>query len=332
MKAENITLIDLCYRYGASPAAQTLVTSPLLSTQGIKHDWIESGEPHEDLIKLMRYQRGDMFNILQEPRPSEFWLWHARLNFYSLLMVAQFTHAVPSSLPESFIATARRELGACPPGRYAESGFPLAGAFVLKLDGLYEETAHTRTSEVFHRLLALDASVRTDPSMSKVYWLASVHNLEAILSPPETFRDAKSSHWYDLRGGIFESARDDAMRVIYESSWSFLRFCTDLYELLSCIEGRTLAGLIRLYYAHVLDAFNDYPSFALREVEKKINLLGIDEEIEKEKSVDDIVFPKQFSKKISLRNALREVTNRELWPLPSNLEFLLTDKRTQLSQ
>lgn len=181
MTSEDMTLIDLCYRYGASPAAQTLVPTPLLSTKTFDPGWIENGEPCGDLIKLMRYELKPWVSFRSQPMASEFWLWHERLNFYSLMTVAQFTHAVPNTLPEIFISEAKRELGGYPPGLYAESGFPLVGAFLLKLDGRHDETALTQTSEAFHRLLALDASVRTDPGMLRAYWLASDPFIESLI-------------------------------------------------------------------------------------------------------------------------------------------------------
>lgn len=322
MKAEDITWIDLCYRYGASPAAQTQVEVPLLSTQRFDPGWIESSEPCEDLIELMRYRRGSILGYPLKRLCSEFWLWLERLNFYSLLMLAQWTQVVPGHLPESFIFAARREFGDYPPGRYAESGFPLAGAFLLKLEGEFKALPPSKQASVFHRLLALDASVRTTVSMWWVYWLARL--------PANNSLSRGIRYFLNLTKDTRELTRVETARVFaFEATWSFLHFCKNLHELLSGIEDRTLAGLIRHYYAYILDISNDHRGSALfscvTEV-LEVDWYGVDGYEESSETQKELLVTVN-----SLRSPFLQVTNRELWPLPSNLEFLLTDQATQFT-
>lgn len=321
MKPEDITLIDLCYRYGASPAAQSLVGVPLLSTRKFDPRWIEMGEPRDDLIELMRYQRGSTSDIVKEPRPSQFWLWHDRLTFYSLLMLAQYTQAISGDLPEEFIEAAKREFGDYPPGRYAESGFPLAAAFLLRIHRQYEETASTNISKLFHRLLAFDASVRTDQWMLRVYWIAS------LPSPVLDDRNRSVFAWDGQEPASLLNFRNFRLTHIQrfdplETCLSFLRFCNDLYSLLSGIEDRTVAGLIRHYYAHILDVFHDQRTSPLSDgLSVAINRLILS--AQENKAEEDM---KELT---SLATRWVDVTNHERWPLPAKLVPLLTDPQTQ---
>ncbi|MFO0701115.1 MAG: hypothetical protein U0236_17975 [Nitrospira sp.] len=287
----------------------------------------------------MRYQRGELLEIHSEPRPSEFWLWHDRLNVYSLLVVAQFTQAVTNSLPESFLVAAKRELGDYPPGRYAECGFPLAGAFLLKLELQYDETARTRASDVFHRLLALDASVRTDPSMLRAYWLARRSGLDGIS------HGFLSSHGFPISHGKIYSAIEFDRRIfdkigtteenhveifLFDALWSFVRFCNDLHELLLDIDDRAVAGLVRHYYAHILDAFSGQRSPQLQTIVRAVLNLVFDLVENEPHDKDNVEEQKQSYHR--LVDAYLAVTNREQWPLPSTLEFLLTDQQPQFTQ
>lgn len=328
MKDEDITLIDLCYRYGASPAAQTLVTVPLLSTQRLDPSLIENGEPCGYLIELMRYRR-DLYLKYSikstrekiERTQSEFWLWYERLNFYSLLMVAQLTQTIPSSLPEPFIEAARMEFGDYPPGLYAESGFPLAAAFLLKLEGQYEETASTKASDVFHRLLALDATVRTDQSMMWAWYLAR-------LRPSRVFQ-CGIGYFLSVSNLTRSLTREESNKVFsFRATWSFLHFCKNLHELLSGIEDRTVAGLVRHYYSYVLDIYNDHDGSALWSCVTALLQVEWDG-AEDHKEGFEAERDSLVRKVDTLRTPFLEVTNRELWPLPSNLEFPLTDKQMQ---
>lgn len=100
----------------------------------------------------------------------------------------------------------------------------------------------------------------------------------------------------------------------------FLRFCDDLYTLLHGIEERTVAGLFRHYYAHVLDIHTHSRNTILWKL--------VDSVLNANRHLYDSD-PNMTQDLDRLREHCNSLMNANEWPLPEGLEFLMADTASE---
>ena len=317
-----VNLTDICFKYGVTPAAETLLTIPAERREKgqLTLQTLQSFTSH-DLIRLMNF-KGDIAEedvIHLEQNYKRFLEW---LNFYSILEISIIAQTIPQELLNSnFKTMAIEEISHFPPGAYIEAGFPLAAMFLLRMEGKNNfTTVHSiYPQKALGRLLRLDDSIRHDPEVISLFWSAGFREMDQTeaneLSKQLTYLKEFSKGEFKEGEAIYENLK------FWEGIWKLFSFCIELHSLLIQADRKDpeFSCFLRAFYAHVFDSLGDRLKGPLhRKISEVLDLLEslaiIQDDLEGQKGVKN------------LNQIIQQLTSKTRWPLPEEINTLIENE------